>query len=86
MRSIARILLVGAVAVMAIAVSAAPSEAAKKKRMKSMAPGTSFGQLCTVPSVTANVGIVMVWGYGNKWHRGVLAPTCLQPWCPAACK
>ena len=31
MRFIARILLVGAVAVMAIAVSAAPSEAAKKK-------------------------------------------------------
>ncbi len=38
MKSIARILLVGAVAVTAIAVSAAPSEAATKKRMKGLAP------------------------------------------------
>ena len=40
MKSIAKVLLVGAVAMMAIAVSAAPSEAAKKKRMKAPAPGT----------------------------------------------
>ena len=41
MKSFAKVLLVGAVAVMAIAVSAAPSEAKKhKKMMKGPAPGT----------------------------------------------
>jgi hypothetical protein len=85
MRSIARILLVGAIAVMAIAVSAAPSEAAKKKRMKGMAAGTHYGQLCTTPSVTANVGSIMIWGYGNKWYQAAVTPACVQPWCPVAC-
>ena len=55
MKSIARALLVGAVAVMAISVSAAPSEAAKK-RAKGMASGTYYGQLCTTPSVKAGFG------------------------------
>ena len=83
MRSIARILLVGAVAVMAIAVSAAPSEAAAKKRMRGLAPGTTPGQLCTTPSVTANVGAVLLWGYDNKWYQAGWG--CTQPWCPVAC-
>jgi hypothetical protein len=85
MKSIARILLVGAVAVMAIAVSAAPSEAAKKKRMKGMAPGTYQGQLCTKASTAAGVGAVMIWGYDNKWYQAAVTPGCVQPWCPVAC-
>ena len=85
MKFTAKALLVGAVAVMAIAVSAAPSEAAKKKRMKAQAPGTFYGQLCTRPSVTAGVGAVMIWGYGNKWYQAAFTPGCVQPWCPVAC-
>jgi hypothetical protein len=81
MKFIAKILSVVAVAVTAITVSAAPSEAAKKK--KGMAPGTYQGQLCTTPSVTANVGAVLVWGYDNKWYQAGWG--CVQPWCPVAC-
>jgi hypothetical protein len=84
MTSIAKVLLVGAVAVTAIAISAAPSEAAKKKRAK-MASGTYYGQLCTTPSVTAGVGSIMIWGYGNKWYQAAVTPACVQPWCPVAC-
>ena len=83
MSSIARILLVGAVAVATIAISAAPSEAAKKKQMKGLAPGTVHGQLCTTPSVTPNVGAVLLWGYDNKWYQAGWG--CTQPWCPVAC-
>ena len=86
MKSIARSLLVSAVAVMAIAVSAAPSEAAKKRRAKGMASGTYYGQLCTTPSVTAGVGSIMIfWGYGDKWYQAAVTPACVQPWCPVAC-
>jgi hypothetical protein len=81
MKSITKILSVGAVAVTAIAVSAAPSEAAKKKR--GIAPGTYQGQQCTTPSVTANVGAILVWGYENKWYQTGWG--CMQPWCPVAC-
>ena len=69
MKSIAKILLVGAVAVMAIAVSAAPSEAAKKKRMKAPAKGTYVGQVCSTG------GKVMVWGahevVAGDFHAGL---------------
>jgi hypothetical protein len=85
MKFTAKALLVGAVAVMAIAISAAPSEAAKKKRAKGMASGTYYGQLCTTPSVTAGVGSIMIWGYGNKWYQAAVTPACVQPWCPVAC-
>ena len=85
MKFTAKALLVGAVVVMAIAVSAAPSEAAKKKRAKGMASGTYYGQLCTTPSVTSGVGSIMIWGYGNKWYQAAVTPACVQPWCPVAC-
>jgi hypothetical protein len=78
MKTIAKFLLVGAVAVMAVAISAAPSEAAKKKKMKGPAPGTYWGQVCS-----AGGGKVMVWGYGSKWHPGM---PCTAPFCPQACK
>ena len=84
MKSIAKILLVGAVAMMAIAVSAAPSEAAKKKK-KGPGKGTFYGQLCSTSCNASKVCKVMVWGYGNKWHPTLLTPACLQPTCPAAC-
>jgi hypothetical protein len=78
MKSFAKILLVGAVAVMAIAVSAAPSEAAKKK-MKGPAAGTYAGQLCSAG------GKVMIWGADKKWSPALLTPVCAAPFCPASC-
>ena len=79
MKSFAKILLVGAVAVMAIAVSVAPSEAAKKKRMKGPAAGTYVGQLCSTG------GKVMLWGPDMKWSPAVFTPVCAAPFCPASC-
>ena len=82
MRSIAKVLLVGAVAVMAIAVSAAPSEAAKKKaapKAASPAAGTYIGQACSAG------GKVMVWGPDQKWSPSMFGPMCTAPFCPPAC-
>jgi len=85
MRSFAKVLLVGAVAVMAIAISAAPSEAAKKKRMKGPAPGTYVGQVCSTKCTAANACSVMAWSAEKKWIPAYLTPVCAQPFCPAAC-
>jgi hypothetical protein len=79
MKSIAKILLVGAVMVMAVAVSVAPSEAKKHKKMKGPANGTFVGQLCSTG------GKVMVWGPDMKWSPAFLTPVCAAPFCPAAC-
>ena len=79
MKSFAKVLLVGAVAVMAIAVSVAPSEAKKKKMMKGPAAGTYVGQLCSAR------GKVMIWGPDMKWSPALLTPVCAAPFCPAAC-
>jgi hypothetical protein len=84
MKSIAKTLTVGAFSVIAIAVSAAPSEAAKKHH-RGMAGGTYFGQLCTTPSVKAGFGAVMIWGYDKRWYQAAVTPSCLQPFCPVAC-
>jgi hypothetical protein len=78
MKSVSKILLIGAVAVMAIAVSAAPSEA-KHKKMKGPAPGTYWGEVC---SAGTNV---MAWSWDKKWVPA-FPPVCAQPFCPAACK
>ena len=79
MKSLAKVLLVGAVAVMAIAVSVAPSEAAKKKKMMGPKPGSYVGQLCSTK------GKVMIWGPDMKWSPAMLTPVCASPMCPAAC-
>ena len=84
MKSLAKILLVGAIAVMAIAVSVAPSEA-KKKKMKGPAAGTYVGQLCSTTCTAAIACSVMVWSAESKWIPAVLTPVCAQPFCPAAC-
>ena len=85
MKSFAKVLLVGAVAVMAIAVSAAPSEAAKKKRMKGPAPGTYVGQVCSTKCNSANACRLMAWTSEKKWISAVITPVCVKPFCPAAC-
>jgi hypothetical protein len=85
MKSFAKVLLVGAVAVMAIAISAAPSEAAKKKRMKGPAPGTYVGQVCSTKCNAANACSVMAWTSDKRWISAVITPACVKPFCPAAC-
>jgi len=79
MKSVSKILLIGAVAVMAIAVSAVPSEAKHHKMKKGPAPGSYFLEVC---SVGTNV---MVWSWDKKWVPAI-PPVCAAPFCPAACK
>ena len=85
MKFFAKFLLVGSVAVMAIAISAAPSEAAKKKRMKAPAPGSYTGQVCATNRNASNACSVMAWSAEKKWIPAYLTPVCLQPFCPKAC-
>lgn len=81
MKSLSKLLLVGAVAVMAVAISVAPSEAAKKK-MKKMAapPPCQPGLLCTTPTTN-----VMVCGLDGKWYQALFTPVCVGPVCPPKC-
>jgi hypothetical protein len=77
MKSMMKVLLIGAVAVL---VSAAPSEAAKKRHhMKAPAKGTYIGQVCSTG------GKVMLWGADMKWSPAVFTPVCASPFCPPAC-
>lgn len=82
MKSMMKILLAGAVAVMAIAVSAAPSEAAKKK--KGPAAGAFIGQVCSTGCGKDNLCKTMVWTLDKKWSPA-LWPACAKPFCPPAC-
>jgi hypothetical protein len=77
MKSISKLMLAGAFAVAAIAVSAAPSEAAKRaKAPKACTPGTS----CTMAKTN-----VMHHCFGDgKWVAALL-PACQGAGCPPAC-
>jgi hypothetical protein len=84
MKSIPKLLVLGAAAVMAVAVSAAPSEAAKRKKVtkeKSLVPTSACtaGQSC----VMASTGVRHYCG-GGKWVA-VLAPPCTGPTCGPKC-
>jgi hypothetical protein len=81
MKFVAKLLLVGAVAVTAIAISAAPSEAKKRAKMKA---GTYVGQVCSTACGKNNACKVMMWGANKKWSPAMF-PTCTKPACPAAC-
>jgi len=89
MKTISKFLLAGAVAVVAIAVSAAPSEAAKKK----VAKGAKFpvgactpGTACTgAPNpLQDGRGVVYMCGGDAKWVAN-LSPGCSGPGCPPPC-
>jgi hypothetical protein len=86
MKAISKVLMVGAVAVMAIAVSAAPSEAKKHhKMMKGPKAGTYVGQVCSMGcDKKTNACKVIMWGTDKKWSTAML-PACVSPVCPAAC-
>ena len=84
MKAISKVLLVGAIAVMAIAVSAAPSEAKKHhKMMKGPKAGTYAGQVCSMGcNKKTNACKVMMWGTNNKWAAASM-PTCTFAGLPA---
>ena len=84
MKNITKFLLVGAVAVTAIALSAVPSEAAKKKA-KAMAPCTP-GMTCTAPGSSGGLSKVMACGGDGKWYPALFTPYCMTGGiCPPAC-
>lgn len=80
MKSLSKLLLVSAVAVMALAVMVAPSEAAKKKKKMAAAKPCVSGALCTTPKTN-----VLVCGVDGKWYQAVFTPTCVGAVCPAKC-
>ena len=82
MKSFAKLLLIGAVAVMAIAASAAPSEAAKKKNTAKEA--CSDTALCSSNCNSANCQINFC-GADQKRYQAVLTPYCLTGNCPPKC-
>ena len=77
MKTITKFLLVSAVAVTAIAISAVPSEAKKKKKA---AAGCQPGVLCTMPTTH-----VMVCGLDGKRYQALFTPVCVGAVCPAKC-
>ena len=81
MKSIAKILLVGAVAMTAIGFSVAPSMA--KKHHKVAAAPCVPGLVCTAKckGSTCNVHAC---NYEGKWTMAVFTPACTQPYCPPA--
>ena len=80
MKSLSKLLLVGAVAVMAIAISAAPSEAKGKKKKMAAPPPCMPGALCTMPNTH-----VMACGGDGKWYQAIFTPICVGPICPPKC-
>ena len=82
MTMISKILLTGAVAVAAIAISSAPSEAAKKKG-KQAAACIPFAMCSVGPAAGVNRNNVC--GAEGKWRASVITPTCVMPFCPPKC-
>jgi hypothetical protein len=83
MKSFAKIMLVGAIAVMAIAISAAPSEAAKKKKVAA-ATGCSNAGMCA-SNCTSGTCQVNICGVDSQWHVAILTPVCVEAHCPSKC-
>jgi hypothetical protein len=82
MMSFSKILLTGAVAVAAIAISSAPSEAARKKA-KAAKPCLP-GPMCSSGKATG-VNNVNFCGVDGKLYKAQVTPTCVQPFCPPKC-
>ena len=82
MKSFAKFLLIGAVAVMAIAVSAAPSEAAKKKKMAKEACWDAALCSANCNGATCQVNFC---GFDHKWYPSLITPFCITGNCPSKC-
>jgi hypothetical protein len=83
MKHCSKFLFVGAAAVIVIAMTSAPSEAAKKKAQA--AASCSPHQMCSTDCVGAGC-YMKVCGHDGKMYHAFLTPICWQPHCPAACK
>jgi hypothetical protein len=79
MKSIAKILLVGAVTMTAVAFMSMPSHAAKKATAAPCVPGLVCTAKCK--GTTCNV---MACNYKGEWTAAVFTPTCVSPVCPVA--
>ena len=79
MKSIAKLLLVGAVAMTAFAITAVPSQAAKKAAAAPCVPGLVCTAKCKGDSCK-----VMACNYEGKWSAAMFTPTCVSPVCPPA--
>jgi len=79
MKNFSKILLAGGIAVVAIAISTAPSEAAKRraKAPVTCAPLTA----CTM----AKTGVVHLCGGDGKWQPALFLPTCSGAGCSPPC-
>jgi hypothetical protein len=83
MKSITKVLLIGAIAVMTIALTAIPSEAAKKKKGVVKASAGCSGVCAThCEKGTCNVNVC---GVDGQWHIAILTPVCIQNRCPPPC-
>ena len=79
MKFITKSLVVGAIAAMAIAMSMAPSEAAKKKKMA--APKTCGGPGLCSTNCSGGYCSVYLCGADGAWYPAVLTPICPQGAC-----
>lgn len=80
MKSITKFLAVGAIAGLAIAMSMAPSEAAKK-RHKMAAPKTCGGPGLCSTNCSGGFCSVYLCGMDGAWYPAVLTPVCPQGNC-----
>jgi hypothetical protein len=81
MKSIAKVLLVGAVTMAAVALTSMPSQAAKKKAAAPCTPG----MVCTAPCKAGSSCNVMACAGDGKWYTALFTPVCLEPACPSKC-
>ena len=85
MKSFAKLLLVGTVAVMAIAVSAAPSEAAKKKKNTQVASVSCKDAGMCATNCGDKTCSVNVCAPGGNWVPAIFTPVCVKAQCPPKC-
>jgi hypothetical protein len=79
MKSIAKMLLVGAVAMTAYGFASVPSQAAKKAEPVPCVPGLVCTAKCKGTACNVNAC-----NYQGKWTAAYWTPTCTQPYCPPA--
>ena len=80
MKSITKMLLVGAFTVAAVGLTAMPSQAAKKRAAAPCTPGMVCTAKCSGSSCN-----VMACGGDGKLYPALFTPVCLSPACPSKC-
>lgn len=77
-----KFLVAGAVVALAFAMSVAPTEAAKKRKM--MSHGCTTWQLCST-NCSGNGCFMNVCGEDGKWYPALATPVCIGTTCPHKC-